>query len=455
MRTVALYGTLVVLLAGILILFSTHPGRTLGDFNPLGDANHPLKEPHSVPLESTDSSWTFDYRKDGRNYGLSDEQCSAAFPELTYEIDRAVEYRKDKLGGRITEDEVDVSWAPDSMIRAMIHDNQLYIIDANHVEDVRERPRTLATLSAIHRAITAYPGKLPNIEFSFSVHDWALHPTGASNRTTWSYTRSGDQEKLWLMPDFNLWGWPDVGIRSYAELQQILFETEDKFLEKIPKLVWRGSLGVGSKDVRQGLLDNSKNKPWSDVLELKWDDAELMAERLLTMQDHCAYMFVAQTEGNSYSGRLKFLLNCHSVVFSHRLKWIEPYHHLMRHSGPEQNYVQVQRDYADLDSAMARFVAPHQWDHARQIADNSRRMFRERYLTPAAEACYWRSLIRAWSGLMTWTPEFWIEKLEYDKVSKKEKMKKKPRGVPFEAFVIMEEVEWPIPAKTRKLCIQE
>jgi len=38
-------------------------------------------------------------------------------------------------------------------------------------------------------------------------------------------------------------------------------------------------------------------------------------------------------------------------------------------------------------------------EEAQRIADNSVRTFRERYLTPAAEACYWRALIRGWGSI--------------------------------------------------------
>jgi hypothetical protein len=36
-------------------------------------------------------------------------------------------------------------------------------------------------------------------------------------------------------------------------------------------------------------------------------------------------------------------------------------------------------------------------DKVKRIADNSVKTFRERYLTPAAEACYWRQLVRAYA----------------------------------------------------------
>lgn len=454
MKTVALYGTLFILVAGALIFFATQDSGSqyIDHYRPHKDRPRP-QHSESTHFQATNSGWQFDYKRDGKNYGLTEEQCNVAFPELFKEIDRAVEHRKEKWG-EITLDEVEVGWRGDGIVRAMIHDNQLYVIDPHAVWDSNHRPRTLATLHSLHRAISAYSGELPNIEFSFTVHDFALHDRNG-NETTWAYTRLPDQEKLWLMPDFGLWGWPDVGLRSYAEFQSVLDYEEDEFVDKIPKLVWRGSLAVGSHDVRAGLVKHSKDQPWSDVLELDWSNRTNIEERLITMQDHCAFMFVAQTEGNTYSGRLKYLLNCHSVVFSHDLDWIEPYHHLMVSSGPNQNYMHVERDYSDLPKKMKKLTQPKHYAESEAIADKAVAIFRERYLTPAAEACYWRAMIRGWGSMQAFTPQFWNEVEEFDKITGQNKLKRKPRGAPFEAYAIMEEVDWAIPAKARKMCIDE
>lgn len=451
MRTVALYGTVVVLVAAALIILASQRGA----FDDVSYIPNPTalqsQEDYDTRFPPDPSGWQYNYERDGRNYGLSEDQCNAAFPELYKEIDRAVQHRREKWG-KITPDETEVAWRGDGIVQAMIHDNQLYVIDPHAVTDGNHRPRALATLHAIHRAISAFGGRLPNIEFSFTVHDFALHDK-YGNHTTWAYTRLPHQEKLWLMPDFGLWGWPDVGLRSYAELQTVLDYQEDKFTDKIPKLVWRGSLNVGSHDVREGLVEHSKGKSWSDVQELDWSNKTNIEERLLTMQDHCSYMFMAQTEGNTYSGRLKYLLNCHSILFSHDLDWVELYHHIMQSKGPEQNYIRVKRDYGDLPSKMNQLTKPENIVQAKLIADNAKRTFRQRYLTPAAEACYWRALIRGWGSTMAFEPQFWTEVKEFDKVTKTERLKRKPRGAPFEAYAIMEEVEWAIPATPRHICL--
>ena len=90
-----------------------------------------------------------------------------------------------------------------------------------------------------------------------------------------------------------------------------------------------------------------------------------------------------------------------------------------------------------------------------RIADNARSTFRERYLTPAAEACYWRSLFRGWAEVQTFEVKGWKDKMVDDPTTGRKKVKRSMRGTPYEAYVLMEEVEWALPAKARKMCIDE
>lgn len=394
--------------------------------------------------------WEFDPLNHRRHYGLSTEQCLSAFPLLYKEVDRAVAYRR--AVGNITLQDVDVGWRGDGIVRAMIYDNELYIIDPHGVGDHNHRPRSIATLHSLHRAVTAYQGELPNIEFTLTDHDAAEFGNKGESHTTWAYSRLKSQESLWLMPDFGFWGWPDVGLRSYSELQRHLDHGELEWADKEAKLVWRGSLAVGAHDARNGLMTHSDGKPWSAVQSLDWGNKSNIDERLLSMEEHCDYRFVAQTEGNTYSGRLKYLLNCHSVLISHPLAWIEHFHHLLQPSGPEQNYVQVKRDFSDLPRKMKNLLKYANQDRAEAIADNARQTFRHRYLTPAAEACYWRALIRGWAEVQGFKVEYWKEVEGIDKKDGKMKMLQKSRGAPFESYTVMEAVEWDIPAKPRHMC---
>lgn len=461
MRTLALYSVLFVCIAATLIFFASLGGPAFVEqqYNRNRPSNTKPKGPPISHSQShawqTQREWTYQYPRDARNYGLDEAQCLSAFPELYKEVDRAVAWWKEK--GGITEKELDVGWRGDGIVRAMIYDNQLYVIDAHGVFDHNHRPRALATLHAIHRAVTAHAGPLPNIEFTVTDHDAPLIDQNDMNHTTWGYSRLARQENLWLCPDFGFFGWPNVGLRSYVELQQNLAAEEEDFLDKIPQIVWRGAVaGLGSHDVRSGLVAASANQPWADVQTLDWSNKTNIATRLLGMEDHCNYQFLAQTEGNTYSGRLKSLLNCHSVLVSHDLKWLEHYHHLLQPSGANQNYVRAKRDFSDLPKIMTTLLKNSNIRSSTQrIADNARSTFRERYLTPAAEACYWRHLFRGWAEVQTFEVQGWKDKMVDDPTTGRKKAKRSMRGTPYEAYVLMEEVEWALPAKARKICIDE
>jgi hypothetical protein len=69
------------------------------------------------------NEWVFNSTRDAGNYGLSTEQCDAAFPGLFQELERAASYRK--TVGRIALDDVDLSWTREGVVRAMIVEQQV------------------------------------------------------------------------------------------------------------------------------------------------------------------------------------------------------------------------------------------------------------------------------------------------------------------------------------------
>jgi hypothetical protein len=203
-----------------------------------------------------------------------------------------------------------------------------------------------------------------------------------------------------------------------------------EFEEKEKKLIWRGAAGPNS--LREKLRDVTHGKPWADIEFLDWQDKENIKDSLLPMEEHCKYQFIAHVEGKSYSGRGKYLHNCHSVVIAHKLDWIEAHHGALSASEPEQNFVEVDRDWSDLADAMQHLLQHP--EEAKRIADNGVRTFRDRYLSPAAEACYWRRLVRSWSSVANFTPEFFSDG----------DRKQTWRGVPFESFALKGSLQWEI-----------
>ena len=127
--------------------------------------------------------------------------------------------------------------------------------------------------------------------------------------------------------------------------------------------------------------------------------------------------------GRSYSGRGKYLLNCASITITHKAEWIEPHTHLYISSGPNQNVLAVERDFSDLEAKVEELKQDPQ--RAKAIVQNSVATFRDKYLTTAAETCYWRQLFLSWADV-SFTPSPW----EVD-----ENGKERIRGVPFETYV--------------------
>jgi hypothetical protein len=300
---------------------------------------------------------------------------------------------------------------------------------------------------------------IPNIEFVFSVEDLPAQPS----KPMWSLARRVQDHNLWLIPDFGFWSWdmPALGTLDEVAKEAIERETVEPWSQKMEKLVWRGKITFAPK-LRRALLDASKGKPWSDVGQLKWTDPNFK-EQFLGPVDQCNYMFIAHAEGmsedkellplrpqkqttlfttddtagRSYSGSLKYRQLCRSVIVSHKLQWIQHYHYLFRNNGSNQNFVEVERDFSDLSAAMEDLL-----DHpekAKRIADNSVSVFRERYLTQAAEACYWRHLMKRWKDVLGFEPMLYKEgstaPAKHSKDMAKRVKREQKRGVRYETFM--------------------
>ncbi|KAK6525231.1 hypothetical protein TWF694_005377 [Orbilia ellipsospora] len=375
--------------------------------------NSPLRE-FETQTEVNDTTVPFT-SQDGRNYLMTEAQCDAAFPGLYAEIHRAVE---DRRSNPVTLEELErVNSNIYGYFRGMIYNQQLYVIrlvDPNF-------SRGFATLMAMHRAIITSPEPLPNIEFTFNTADFIEEPAA-----TWTYARRHNETLNWLMPDFGYWSWPEPKVGSYHEvrLKALIAEESVPWEKKIQKIVWRGA--TLDLPVRLALLNKTEGQEWADVKALDWGSDKSKSQDLLSMSDHCHYRFVAHTEGHSYSGRLKYLQQCRSVVIAHKLDWVQHYHSLLESSGPNQNYVECERDFSDLEKVIKDLTKNPK--KARRIADNSVKLLRDRYLTPAAEACYWRKFIKGWRSV-SFEPKLLDESGRL-------------RGVPIESFILERRTDW-------------
>ncbi|KAI5856776.1 glycosyl transferase family 90-domain-containing protein [Durotheca rogersii] len=423
---VLLLGVTLLVVAFVLLFGRARPPPTRPAVVP--PAGEPAKRP--LPASSAhpvDESWTFDVERDGLNYGLSEEQCESAFPQLYQELDRARDFllsenRLVKEADVRVDAKGDYTGLPHGEFHVMISNGELYVLEEKKGEP--DRSRGLAALASMHRAITALPDprSLPNIEFVLDIEDRAARGEKNPQRIRWAWAREETDPWLWVMPDFNGWSYPDDGIGSYVQFREEVAELEAQYAngwdDKEEKLTWRGSLAVNRK-LRMALVDASAGHDWNNVKMIDWHDRS----NVMPMREFCRSKYVAHTEGNSWSGRLRYLHNCNSVPIIHKLNYVFHYQPLLKDSGPRQNYVKVNRDWSDLKAQMDGLIADP--ERARRIALESTRVFRDRYLTPAAEACYWRRMFRNWRAVMDFEPRRYETKSDGTKVR---------RGVSWERF---------------------
>ena len=381
------------------------------------------------------SNWKFQYDRDAGNEALDREQCKTAFPGLFEDVFRAVDYWR--LHGALTTEDLDWIHLEYGMARAFIYRGELYVVAAR-AKGEDHRRKILAVLSSIHRALVAdRDRRLRDMEFVFSVED-KVEDVTSSDYPVWVFSRAATEEAVWLMPDFGYWAWDNQQnpIGPYDQVVEHIQEADVPWMEKKRQLVWRGKPSFAPK-LRRALIEAARDKPWGDVMQVDWHGKS----NIIKMEDHCRYMFIAHVEGEffflssfcpppananltgrSYSASLKYRQACNSVIVAHKLQFIQHHHYLLVSSGPNQNYVEVERDFSDLSDKIEPLV--EDTTAAKRIADNSVRTFRERYLTKAAESCYWRALFDGYGSIWN-SSEIPVPD-------------KRARGLRYESFVLLE-----------------
>ncbi|KAK8043162.1 hypothetical protein PG994_013645 [Apiospora phragmitis] len=442
---------MILLGIGFVAFFFTiaHLRRLRIKSNEYGSSDSPWRYPKgSSPPQS---SWHFDANRDAFNYGLSDEQCDAAFPGLYAEIYRARDHllQHNKTIGR---QDVHLYHAeeraarPHYELHLLLHDGELYVLHQNDGAWPHHY-RAVAGLASLYRAMAALPDlrRLPNVEFVLNADDYYARPGEpgfADGRPRFSWNRHVDDPWTWVMPDF---GGSYAQFRADAALVEREYMAQGKrggWDDKTPKLAWRGSMGLG-ESLRHALVDAAEGHEWSDVSAMEIIADQNIRNNVLDMADFCRYKYLAHTEGLSWSGRLRYLMNCESVPLIHEREWVAHFYPLLQASGPHQNHVAVKRDWSDLAARMNDLEKSPA--RARRVAHEVAAQFRDRYLTPAAEACYLRRMVAVYATVQDFEPRSHYvvddpddaESGEEGKVGGggKKKKKGKRRGVSFPYYL--------------------
>ncbi|GAA5925329.1 hypothetical protein JCM3775_006424 [Rhodotorula graminis] len=323
---------------------------------------------------------------------LTQDQCDAIYPGLYLEVERAHDYWKAR--GGVTQKDLDEAEAQ-GQARAMIVNNRLYV---KSYSDSQQGTRTKAALALINEALITAPEAVPDIEFVIQTGDNGV-PKGAP----WALGRKEREEQLTLMPDYSFFSWPEPHVDSWQEVADhtLEYETHLRWEDKIDKLLWRGAFLV---DIRKELWEIARKFKWGAVDDLDWGDREQVNKLLLTPEQHCDYKYLAHVEGLAYSGRLKYLTQCRSVIIAHKMRYVQHFHHLFNSdpSSPSQNLVTVPGHHFDeLPAVMDALLADDA--RAKRIADTSYTFWRH-WLSVGSVDCYWRRLFREWRDVMAFEP---------------------------------------------------
>jgi hypothetical protein len=221
------------------------------------------------------------------------------------------------------------------------------------------------------------------------------------------------------MPDYGFWSWPEPHIGTVDEVRERIAGIEKNltWTDKVDKAVWRGSVHWNSA-LRGKLMEIAHEKEWSDVQALDWKS------NALSMEEFCKYKYLIYTEGVTYSGRLRYFQLCRSVIISPPLNWRTHLSPMLQDSGPMQNIVLLKEDWSDLEEVIG--TLQRNQHEAERIANNSVETFRDKYLSPAVETCYWRKLFRAWEEV---TDNVGFVPIE-------------DRGTRWESFMLMGSLDW-------------
>ncbi|GAB7358531.1 hypothetical protein MBLNU230_g2594t1 [Neophaeotheca triangularis] len=363
--------------------------------------------------------WSYEWERDRNDQTLTKEQCDVAFPALYHSIDRSVDYWRKR---NLTSGSIRIADKNEAGITILLHDQKLRIAETKGLARPDFRERMVAVLHQLYRTVltaTAIGEPLPDMEFSITVDDIPHLPDGG-DYAVWAFTRDmtdPDDEAVWLIPDFNFLAAPRAK-KTFQEMQALARMNDGPLSNKLPQVVWRGVRWTNER-IRGAMISAVEGKEWADVRDIDWSDQT----QVMRMEDYCRYNFVLNTEGHSWSSRMLYILNCDSLPIIHELSWDAHFYHLLE---ANVNYIPVANNFSNLEEQVLYYTA-HK-EEAQEIADNARALFRERYLTPAATACYWRRLLRSWRDV-AFEPEVWeVWDGKGENVSS-------VRGTPFEHFM--------------------
>lgn len=353
--------------------------------------------------------------------GLEQPKCRAEFSLLYPQLAENEAAWKAKGGIKYAEVQNAAQNCRHGCVHLVIKHGQIFI--RAQVKDWQSRVRSTLQLlaSAYQGASEDEKALIEGTELVISTADFDgfTDPKGSSGAGWVLDKRVDDRSGQYLFPDFSFASWPEAGIPSYSEFRREAEQVnaETPWHAKSNPAFWRGDALLGSDiQARNSLLTVATGpgtETWSDVKRTSfWEEGPTIG-KIVSPPEHCRHKFLIHSEGVAYSGRSKFILGCQSTVILHKLVWTQHFHPALiaDPASPDQNHIQLPGTFFEnLPTTMQSLIqeendaksAPLSETRSgtttgERIAANAKRTLTDRYLTPAATACYIRAALISYS----------------------------------------------------------
>lgn len=190
-------------------------------------------------------------------------------------------------------------------------------------------PKTISLFLMAYDTIKTQLNK--NFSMRINCHD--LCP----NIKIWSYSKTQNQDKKLLIPDYMFLNSCGGGIDDYESCIQEMIE-KSKINPKYNNLFYVGTFK--NNPVREKLYELSQSD--DRIKAIDWGKNK---EKFYTIFDHLDYKYLIDLDGISWTDRKKLFLFSGRLLFLPEIKYYEYWTHLLK---PWEHYVPVKADLSDL-----------------------------------------------------------------------------------------------------------
>ncbi|KAF7996854.1 hypothetical protein HCN44_002500 [Aphidius gifuensis] len=252
---------------------------------------------------------------------------------------------------------------------------------------------------------------MTNIEFVLNTRDYPQsNKIFGQSLPIFSFSKTLEYFDI-MYPAWSFWeGGPAIslyprGLGRWDQHRKSLNNAADnnEWNNKIDKAFFRGSR---TSDERDNLVYLSRNKP--DLVDAQYtknqawkSDKDTLGRppsSEVSLEDHCKYKYLFNYRGVAASFRHKHLFLCNSLVFHVGDEWLEFYYESMK---PWIHYIPVEKNASQDELEDLITFAKENYSISKKIAQRGRDFIWYK-LRMADVTCYWKSLLKKYSKLLTY-----------------------------------------------------